>query len=156
MTKKQKEKLSNRLVLNFGILLAAALVLLYVNTAFLSSGLAIRSAYTAMLVVAILSAVLGIFMFVFGLMKKSRLKNYSAICLGTFLASALIYSTKLGFISNFSAISAIKLVYILMAVYFIVMAIITWILISRPTVKTEAEMLEKQKRYGHSKKNKRK
>ena len=156
MTKEKKEQLSNRLVLNFGILLAAGLVLLYVNTALRSGGNAMRWAYVFLLVVAIISVVLGLFLLIWGKLKKPSVKNYSAVCLGTLIGSAAIYITNFGWIPNYDKVTAVICVYIAMAGYFVVMAIITAVQLHKPTVKSEAETAAKQKKLAGKKKKKKK
>ncbi len=149
MTKEKREQLSNRLVLNFGILLAAGLILLYLNTALRSGINASSAAFTVILIVGIISVVLGIFFFVYGKTKKPAVTNYSAICLGTFIGSALLYLAKLNWIPGYTKVRAVIVVYIAMAVYFIVLSIITSIQLRKPLIKSDAEKIV------HSKKKKR-
>ncbi|MBE7048645.1 MAG: hypothetical protein E7393_04670 [Ruminococcaceae bacterium] len=149
MTKEQKEKLSNRLVLNFGILLVAALVLLYVNSALHSGGR--ESAYWFILAVGIISVPLGVFLFIWGKLKKSAVKNYSAVCLGTLIACAVLYISKWGLFTLHSG-RAVIAVYAAMAIYFIIMAIITAIQLHKPTVKSEAEKAAYAKKMAGKKK----
>lgn len=156
MTKENKERLSNRLVLNFGILLAAGLVLLYVNTALRSGGNAMNWAYLFLLITGILSIVLGLFLLIWGKLKKPAVKNYSAVCLGTLIGSAAIYITKFGFIPGYDKVKAVICVYIAMAIYFVVMAVITAVLLHKPTIKSEAELVARQKKLAAQKKKKKK
>lgn len=146
MTKQMKEKISNRLVLNFGVLLAFALVLLYVRSALSSTIRGIT--YTIILVIGILCIIGSIVMFILG--KKNgneRLKNNSAIPFGTFIGCVALYLAKLNLIPGYTWNKAILTVYILMAVYFIVMAIITAVLLKKPTVKeTDKKIVHKKKR----------
>lgn len=152
MTKEKKEQLSNRLVLNFGILLAAGLVLLYINSALRSGGKAMNIAYWFLLIVGIISILLGIFLFVWGKLKKPSVKNYSAVCLGTLIGCAALYISKLGWIPGYDKVTAVISVYIAMAVYFIVMAIITAVQLHKPTVKSEAEKAAHAKKMAGKKK----
>jgi len=141
MTKERKEQLSNRLVLNFGILLAAGLILLYVNSA-LRSGASARSiAYWVILIVGILGAASAVALFVLGKKKNSALKNYSAIGLGIFVGCALLYISKLGMIPGYTNVVAVITVYIAMAIYFIVLAIITGVMLRKPLIKTESAQI---------------
>ncbi|MBR5236222.1 MAG: hypothetical protein IKW06_02460 [Clostridia bacterium] len=156
MTKEQKEKLSNRLVLNFGILLAAGLVLLYVNSALRGGFRAAGITYTIMLIVAVLCVLLGIFLFVWGKKKKPAVKNYSAVCLGVFIGCAMIYFSGLNLVPAYTKTVAVISVYIAMAVYFIVLSIITSIQLRKPTIKSEAELLARAKQMAGKKKKKRK
>ena len=156
MTKEQKEKLSNRLVLNFGILLAAGLVLLYVNSALRNGLRAAQVTCNTLFVVGIISALLGIFLFVWGKVKKTAAKNYSAICLGVFIACAMIYFSGLNLIPSYTKTVAVLSVYIAMAVYFIVLSIITSIQLRKPTIKSEAELAARAKQMAGKKKKNRK
>ena len=85
MTREEREKLSNRLILNFGILLCGALIMLYVYN-FISAGYAIQTAYTVG-IIGIISAVAAIVFFVLGKTKFPKIKNYSAIFLGLLQSS---------------------------------------------------------------------
>ncbi len=149
MTKERKEQLSNRLVLNFGILLVAAVVLLYVNTA-LRNASSRELTYTIILIAGIVSAALAVFLFVWGKIKGTKAKNYSAVALGAFIGCALLYASKVITYPLYNHIAAVITVYIAMAVYFIVMAIITAVLVNKPTIKNANEKIV------HSKKKKRK
>ncbi len=149
MTKEKREQLSNRLVLNFGILLTASLVLLYLNSALRSGIKASNAAFAVILIVGIISLVLGVFLFVYGKTKKPAVTNYSAICLGTLIGSALLYLVKLNWIPAYTNAKAVITVYIAMAVYFIVLTIITATQLKKPLVKSDAEKIV------HSKKKKR-
>ena len=70
ITREQKEKISNRLVLNFGILLAGALVLLYVYN-FYASGWNTQL-INVLSILGIIFGVAAIAMFVLGLKKPVR------------------------------------------------------------------------------------
>ncbi len=146
MTKEQREKISNRLVLNFGILLAGAFILLYVNSALQSNSKATTFMYNALPYVAILSIILGLVIFFWGKIKKNNIKNYSAVCLGTLIASFILYMPKFGWIPNFTSSKAVITVYIAMAVYFVVMAIITAVLLRKPLVKTPVHHTKKKRK----------
>ncbi len=148
MTKERKEQLSNRLVLNFGILLLAGLVLLYLNTALRNGGSARQLAYVIILIAGIVGAALAVFLFVWGMKKNPKVKNYSAIGLGVFVGSALLYISKLNLIPSYTNVLAVKVTYIAMAVYFIVMAIIIGIQVRKPLIKDES------KKIVHAKKRK--
>ncbi|MBE7022597.1 MAG: hypothetical protein E7414_05230 [Ruminococcaceae bacterium] len=151
MTRKEKERLSNRLVLNFGVLLAAGLILLYVNSALRSGGRSI--AYWVILIAGILGAVGAAVLFFWGRLKKPAIKNYSAVGLGLFIGCAMLYVSKLGWIPGYTHVRAVIAVYIAMAAYFIVMAIITGIMLRKPLIKTESEKIT---HTAKSKKKKRK
>ena len=145
MTRQEKERLSNRLVANFGILLAGALVLLYVNSALQSNSVATTFIYYALPVVAALSLALGLFLFFWGKKKGNAAKNYSAVCLGTLVASIVLYFPKFGIIPGFISKDAVLTVYILMAVYFVVMAIITAFMMRKPLTKEPIRHAKKRK-----------
>ncbi len=148
MTKERKEQLSNRLVLNFGILLLAGLVLLYVNTALRNGGSARNLAYLFILIAGIVGAALAVFLFVWGKKKNPKVQNYSAVGLGVFVGCALLYASKLDLISGYTNVLAVKVTYIAMAVYFVVMAIITSIQLRKPLIK------DASKKIVHAKKRK--
>lgn len=146
MTRKQKEQLSNRLVLNFGILLAASLILLYVNSA-LRSGISVsNTTYTIIQVLGIICLVLGIYFFAVGKTKKCKFKNYSAIFFGVAIGCAILFIAKLGWIPGVDRMNAVVPVYIAMAVYFIVLAIVISVQLRKPLIKTEAEKIKHKKK----------
>lgn len=145
ITKEQKEKVSNRLVLNFGILLAGALILLYIYN--------FNSAYPAQIrtflgVLGIIFLLLGIAMLVLGFKKNPKYKSYSSLPFGAFVPCALVsYVSRLP-IYGYTAEKAIGLSLILMLVYFVVLAIYTAIYL-----KTHQVLVEKKK-IQHKKKRK--
>ena len=156
ITKEQKEKVSNRLVLNFGVLLAGSLALLYVYNFFASGwGTQLLSVLS---VLGIIFAVVAVAMFVLGLVKFPKMKNFSAIPFGAFLACALIaylpkwnfFMAKFSFITHrhYSTGMAVIITLILMLIYFIVLAVITGIYL-----KTHPVLVEKKK-IQHKKKRK--
>ncbi len=147
MTRERKEQLSNRLVLNFGILLVAAVVLLYVNTA-LRNASSRELTYLIVLIAGIVSAVLAVFLFVWGKMNKPAVKNYSAVALGVFVGCAILYGSKVVSFPLYNHVNAVIAVYLAMAVYFIVMAIITAVMLRKPLVK------DPSKKIVHAKKRK--
>lgn len=153
MTKEKKEQLSNRLVLNFGILLVGALIMLYVNSSIKS--IYSQIAYTVILVLGILGAIAAVLLFVLGPKKSPKLKNYSAVGLGVFVGAALIYLSKLNLLSFYSKSFAVVTVYLAMLVYFIVMAVYTGIMLRKPTVK-DAAAVEKAKALKKNKKRRKK
>lgn len=154
MTRQEKEKLSNRLVLNFGILLAAGLILLYVNSALRSGSSARNIAYWVILIVGIIAALGAAFLFFWGKLKKPAIKNYSAVCLGLFIGCAMLYISKFGWIPGYTHVRAVIAVYIAMAAYFIVLAIITGIMLRKPLIKTEAEKANQMMKSKKKKKRK--
>lgn len=145
ITKEQREKASNRLVLNFGILLAGALILLYIYN--------FNSAYpmqikTFLGVLGIIFALLGIAMLVLGFKKYPKFKTYSALPFGAFIPCALIsYVSRLP-IYNYTTEKAIGISLILMLIYFVVLGIYTAIYL-----KTHEVLVEKKK-IQHKKKRK--
>jgi len=149
MTREKKEQLSNRLVINFGVLLTAGLVLLYVNSALRSGYTARNIAYWVILFAGILAAAFAVFCLIYG-KKKPVIKNYGAVGLGIFIGCAALYISKFGIIPGYTNVRAVIGLYVAMAVYFIVMAIITGIQLRKPVVKKESEKIV------HSKKKKRK
>lgn len=140
ITKERKEQLSNRLVLNFGILLGAALILLYVNNALRSGGTYAGVTYTILLILGIIGAIGAIGFFLLGKFKYPKLKNYSAIFLGDFVICAMLYAAKLSSIPGYGNIEAVIAVYVAMASYFIIMAIITGIQVNKPIAKEKTEL----------------
>ena len=135
MTKERHEQLSNRLVLNFAFLLLGGLALLYVNTALRSGGAARDLAYLVLLIAMIVSAVAAVLLFVLGTVKKSALKNYSAVPFGVLVGSFMVYASKLGFLSAYDSVKAVIVTYIAMAVYFIVLAIVIGVQLRKPIAK---------------------
>ncbi len=150
ITKEQKEQVSNRLVLNFALLLAGALLLLYVYNFSMGYPTQVVSVLS---VLGIVFAVLGVLMLVFGFVKKnSKLKKYSAIPFGAFIPCALVsYISKIPAVasSSYSTKTAIGISLILMLVYFVVFAVYTAIYL-----KTHPVLIEKKKIHHKKRKNK--
>jgi len=140
MTRERKEQLSNRLVLNFGVLLIAAVVLLYVNSA-LSSRVSTELIYLIILITGIVSAVATAFLFIWGKINKPSITNYSAIPFGVGIACVLLYASKIDSLVLYTPARAVVTVYIAMAVYFIVLAIITAIMLRKPLIKDESKKI---------------
>lgn len=148
MTRERKEQLSNRLVLNFGVLLVAAVILLYVNTA-LRNPSSKNLAYLIIMITGFVSAASAIFLFVWGKIKKNAAKNYSAIGVGVWAGCVMLYASKLiSWFPNYTSVKAVIAVYIAMAIYFIVLAIVTAIMLRKPLIKDES------KKIVHAKKRK--
>ena len=152
MTKERQEKLANRLVLNFGILLGVALIMLYVNNALRSPGVRTVT-YTVLLVLGIIFAVGAVGFYFLGKYKVPKLTKYSPFCLGGFVICAMLYISSLSIIPGYSNIDAVIAVYIAMVVYFVVLAIVTSVQLKKPVVK-EKVVVDGAKRA--KKKNKRK
>ena len=152
MTKEMKERISNRLVLNFGVLLGAALILLYVRSALSSSISGIT--YIILLILGILGLIGSGVMFFLGRKNGTKLKNYSAIPFGVAIGSLILYLSDFNFIPGYTWRQAVAVVYILMAVYFIVMAIITAVLLNKPTIKPQEEKEILRKKYAKKKRKK--
>lgn len=149
ITKEQKEKVSNRLVLNFGILLAGALIMLYVYN-FSASGYPLE-VKSVLGVLGIIFAVVAIAMLVLGLTKYPKIKNYSAIPFGAFIPCAIIsYFHKIPFLTSafptFSITHAVILTLILMAVYFIVLCVYTGVYIATHPVLVEKKKIQHKKK----------
>ena len=144
ITREQKEKVSNRLVLNFGMVLAGALVMLYVYN-FVGGGYQ-NTIQNLLFVLGIIFGIGAVATFILGKKKFPKLEKYTWILLGAFILSGLVASTK--FIATFPIKTAIYVSFILLAVYFIVMAIYTAIYL-----KTHPVLIEKKK-IQHKKKRK--
>ncbi len=149
ITKEQSERVSNRLVLNFGILLAGALILLYVYN-FAQAGYPVQ-VKNVLGVLGIVFLVLAIAMLALGFKKFPKLKNYSAIPFGAFVPCALVsYFHKVPFLSKalpgFTIQNAIVTTLILMAVYFIVLAVYTGIYNATHTVLVEKKKIQHKKK----------
>lgn len=142
ITKEQKERVSNRLVLNFGLLLAGALVMLYVYN-FVSAGYT-SSVQNVLLTLGIIFGVLAVATFVLGIKKLPTLKKYAPVSLGAFIACGVVASTK--FIATFPIKTAVLTVFILMAVYFMVMAIYTAIYLGTHKVLVEKKKIVHKKK----------
>ena len=149
ITKEQQEKVSNRLVLNFGILLAGALIMLYVYN-FAAAGYS-NQLENVLGVLGIVFAVAGIAFLVLGYTKLPKLKNYSAIFFGAFIPCALVsYFQKIPFLYNrfpdFSAKNAVVVTLVLMALYFIVFSVYTAIYSATHTVLVEKRIIHHKKK----------
>ncbi len=142
ITKEQKEKVSNRLVLNFGILLAGALIMLYVYN-FVSAGYT-SAVKNVLLTLGIIFAVVAVATFVLGMKKFPSLKKYAPVALGAFIACGVVASTK--FIPTFPIKTAVLSVFILMAAYFVVMAIYTAIYLGTHKVVVEKKKIQHKKK----------
>lgn len=157
MTKEQREKISNRLTLNFGILLCGALIMLYVYN-FVVAGYVHETA-NFVGIVGILSAIVAIALFVLGKIKYPKIKNYSAIFLGMFIAALIVYAPRIPFMANllptFTIKTAIIVVFLLMLAYFIVFAIVSGIMLKKhPEAPVEKKKIQHAK--GKKKKNRKK
>ena len=153
MTKQEREKVSNRLVLNFGILLGGALIMLYVWN-FISAGY-VRHTQNVCGIAAIIAAVLAVVLFVMGSVKKNAMKKYSAIPFGVMIAGVILYlpyllAPKLTFVTPKNAVIT---VFVLMLVYFIVMAIVTGVILKKHP---EAPVEKKKIQHAKKKNGKRK
>ncbi len=142
ITKEQKEKVSNRLVLNFGIVLAGALVMLYVYN-FVSAGYA-SSVQNVLFTLGIIFAISAVAAFVLGKKKFPSLAKCAPVLLGAFVACAVVASTK--FIPAFPIKTSVLAVFILLALYFIVMAIYTAIYMGTHKVLVEKKKITHKKK----------
>ena len=147
MTKEQREHVSNRLILNFGILLCGALIMLYVYN-FISAGY-VNQAQNVVGVIAIVSAVAAIVFAVLGKTKNEKFLKWAPVFLGMFIAGAITFLPRL--IPALTAKNAVIIVFLLMLVYFIVMAVITAVIL-----KKHPEQPKEKKQIHHTKKKKRK
>lgn len=159
ITQEQKEKMSNRVVLNFGILLAGALVLLYVYNFYVSG-------YTLPLMKTLrglgyIFAVLAAAMFGLSFMKKfSKMRNYAAIPFGGFIATIFLaflpdfvtYSSP--FMVQFNNITgrgytfkmAMLIVIALMVIYFIALSVYTAIYLAKHPVAVQKKKIQHKKK----------
>lgn len=145
MTKERKEQLSNRLVINFAFLLLASMIMLYVRGGIMSSRPNV--AYIVVLILGILGLCASVALFMLGKSKKPVLKNYSAVGLGAFIIALLVYLSKFTILGFYSKSIAITTVYLTMLVYFIIMAIYTFIQLRKPLIKEPSkESLKKSKK----------
>lgn len=153
MTREEREKLSNRLILNFGILLCGALIMLYIYN-FVSAGYSVPTANTVG-VIGIISAVAAIVFFVLGKTKFPKIKNYSAIFLGMFIAALITYAPRFRFVTKlvpaFTMKTAVISVFVLMLAYFIVLSIVTAVIL-----KTHPEAPVEKQKMQHAKGKKKK
>jgi len=129
--------------------------MLYVNSAIKSTYQIRNTAYTIILIVGIIGLVAAVGLFAYGKKKKPSIKNYSAIGLGVAIASAIIYLAKTPFKPFYTANFAVITVYLLMLVYFIIMAIYTAIQMRKP-IEKDPEAVAKAKAIQKNKKKKRK
>lgn len=106
-------------------------------------------------VVAALCLIAAIVLFIIGKKKGTKMANYSAIPFGAAIAGAIVYLPRINAISEkitlLTAKNAVYLVFILMAVYFIVMAVATAIIL-----KTHPEAPAEKKKIQHAKKKNKK
>ena len=155
MTKEQREKISNRLTLSFGILLCGALIMLYVYN-FIVAGYVHETA-NFVGIVGILSAIVAIALFVLGKVKYPKIKKYSAIFLGMFIAALIVYAPRIPFMASllpsFTIKTAIVVVFLLMLAYFIVFAVFTGIILKTHPL---APIEKKKIQHAKGKKKKRK
>lgn len=147
MTKEQREHVSNRLILNFGILLFGALIMLYVYN-FIGAGY-VRQTQNVLGAIGIASAVVAIVFVVLGKLKNANFLTVVPVFLGMFIAGSITYLPR--FVSNLQAKTAVIIVFWLMLAYFIVMAVITAIIL-----KVHPEQPKEKKVVHHAKKKKRK
>ena len=150
MTRNEREHISNRLILNFGILLGGALVMLYIYN-FVNAGYSKQVAYVVG-TLGILSLIGAAIFFFVGKKNGSKIKNYSGIFLGAAIAALITCLPKINFIakflSGFTMKNAIVTVFILMLLYFVVLCIVTAVILN-----THPEAQEKKK-IQHPKKKK--
>lgn len=149
ITKEQSERVSNRLVLNFGILLAGALILLYVYN-FVQAGYPVQ-VKNVLGILGVVFLIVAIAMLVVGFLKFPKLKNYSAIPFASVIPCALIsYFHKVPFLTNafpgFTIQNAIIVTLILMAVYFVALAVYTGIYNATHTVLVEKKKIQHKKK----------
>ncbi len=143
ITKEQKEKVSNRLVSIFGILLAGSLIMLYIYN-FVAANY-IRATQNVLLVLSIIFFITTVLTFVLGMKKFPKVFKFWPVSLGAFIACGIVASTK--FIYDFPIKTAVLTVFILMAVYFIVMAVYTAIYLGTHKVVVEKKkVVHKKKR----------
>ena len=142
ITKEHKEKVSNGLVLDFGIVLAGALIMLYVYN-FVSAGY-VASVQNFMLVMGIIFAVGAVATFVLGKKKCPKLTKYAPTLLGAFVIAAVVASTK--FIPAFPIKTAVIATFILLALYFVVRAIYTGIYLKNHPVLIEKKKIVHKKK----------
>lgn len=147
ITKEQKEKVSNRLILNFALLLAGALILLYVFNFNMGYPTQVKE---VLFVLGIIFALIGIVMLVFGIVKKNtKLKKYSSIPFGAVIPCALVsYISKIPAVaeSSYTTETAIGISLILMAVYFIVLSIYTAIYLAKHPVLIAKKKIQHKKK----------
>ncbi len=149
ITKEQSERVNNRLILNFGILLAGALILLYVYN-FAQAGYPVQ-VKNVLGILGIVSLVVAVLMLVLGFKKWPKLKIYSTIPFAVIIPCALIsYFHKIPFLTNafpgFTIQNAIVVSLILMAVYFVVLAVYTGIYSATHTVVVEKKKIQHKKK----------
>ncbi len=148
MTKQEREKISNRLLLNFGVVLCGALVMLYVYN-FVNAGYVIEAQNTIG-VIGILAAIAAVVFFILGNKSHPKMKNYSGLFLGIVIAALVTYAPNIPFVANLipalNAKSAIVLVFLLLLAYFVVFAVVSGIIL-----KTHPEAPAEKKKIQHAK-----
>ncbi len=151
MTRNEREHISNRLILNFGILLCGALVMLYIYN-FVNAGYSKQVAYVVGTLGILCLIGAAIFFFV-GKKNGSKIKNYSGIFLGSAISALITCLPKINFIARFlpgfTMKNAIVTVFILMLLYFVVLCIVTAVILN-----THPEAPSEKKKIQHPKKKK--
>ena len=158
ITQEQKEKMSNRVVLNFGVLLAGALVLLYVYNFYVNGYM--LPFYKTLRTLGYIFAVLAAAMFGVSFVEKFRkMRNYAAIPFGAFIATIFLvflpnnYSYN-GFMVQFNNITgkpyyfgtAVLVVIALMVLYFIALSVYTAIYLANHPVASQKKKIEHKKK----------
>lgn len=158
ITQQQKEKMSNRVVLNFGILLAGALVLLYVYNFYASNYR--LPLFNTLRVLGYIFAGLAVIMFGLSFVKKFRkMRNYAAIPFGGFIATIFLvflpgnYDYN-AFMSKFNTITgkmydfemAMLAVIALMVLYFIALSVYTAIYLAKHPVEVQKKKIQHKKK----------
>lgn len=121
ISKERRETLSNRVVIQFGLLLCGALAMLYVYN-FLNAGYT-SSTITTCGVLAGVGLVAAIVFFVLGLTKCPKMKNWAGVFLGMFICGGAVFATK--WVTAVSATKVVAGIFVLMLAYFVVLSIAT-------------------------------
>lgn len=158
ITQEQKDKASNRVVLNFGVLLAGALVLLYAYN-FYANGWSMQL-YKVLGVLGYIFAGLAAVMFGASFTNKFRkIRNYAAIPFGAFIATVFLvylpnnYSYN-AFMVTFNNITgkiydfkmATLIVCALMVLYFVVLSVYTAIYLKTHPVAVQKNKIQHKKK----------
>ena len=159
ITQEQKDRAYNRVVLNFGVLLAGALVLLYTYN-FYASGWYVQL-YKVLRTLGYIFAALAVVMFGASFTKKFRkVRSFAAIPFGAFIATLFLiflpdsYNSYNAFRVTFGNLThrvydfrmATLVVCALMVLYFVVLAVYTAIYLKTHPVSVEKKKIQHKKK----------
>ena len=158
ITQEQRNKVSNRVVLNFGVLLAGALVLLYAYNFYVNNWF--LQLYKVLRTLGYIFAGLAVVMFGASFTKKFRkLRGFAAIPFGAFIATVFLVFlpnnyTFNAFMVKFNNITgkmydfrmATMIVCALMVLYFVILSVYTAIYLKTHPVAVQKNKIQHKKK----------